>query len=132
MAVPKLPLVLSFFANAIIDAGVGVAVLLLIHNEVELSKIFGLIFRRYHHKLLGNGIVGPLGTRVLVDDILRLILNDEELCRIHAVLVPFRSLAVALDIWRTSFNNSFVDARPGLVSFGCIIYKQKQKGACKS
>lgn len=68
-----MPLVLSFFANAIIDAGVGVAVLLLVHDDVEFGEIFGLIFRRYHDKLLGNGIVGPLGTRVLVDDMLRFV-----------------------------------------------------------
>ena len=73
MAVPKLPLVLPFFANAIIGAGVGVAVLLLVHNDVELCKIFGLIFRRNHDKLLGNGIVGPLGTRVLVDNMSRFV-----------------------------------------------------------
>jgi hypothetical protein len=73
VAVPKLPLVLSFFANAIIDAGVGVAVLLLVHDDVELGEIFGLIFRRYHDKLLGNGVVGPFGTRVLVDDMLRFV-----------------------------------------------------------
>ena len=73
VAVPKLSLVLSFFANAIIGTGVGVAVLLLVHNNVELGKIFGLIFRRYHDKLLGNGIVGPFGTRVLVDDMLGLV-----------------------------------------------------------